>query len=96
MKISIVTETFLPSTDGVVTRLRASIDYLIDQGHQIQVIAPDLGVRSYRNIRFDGVQPRTFFLYKHRKFGMPTRTIKTFLEEFDPYLVHVVNKAFMG
>ncbi|PFG11889.1 glycosyltransferase family 4 protein [Bacillus sp. es.036] len=96
MKISIVTETFLPSTDGVVTRLRASIDYLIDQGHEIQVIAPDLGVRSYRNIRFDGVQPRTFFLYKHRKFGMPTRTIKTYLEEFDPDLVHVVNPAFMG
>ncbi|MCA0173240.1 glycosyltransferase family 4 protein [Bacillus sp. RAR_GA_16] len=96
MKISIVTETFLPSTDGVVTRLRASIDYLIDQGHEIQVIAPDLGVRSYRNIRFDGVQPRTFFLYKHRKFGMPTRTIKTFLEDFDPDLVHVVNPAFMG
>ena len=96
MKISIVTETFLPSTDGVVTRLRASIDYLLDQGHEIQVIAPDLGVRSYRNIRFDGVQPRTFFLYKHRKFGMPTRTIKTYLEEFDPDLVHVVNPAFMG
>ncbi|WP_273853755.1 glycosyltransferase family 4 protein [Guptibacillus spartinae] len=96
MKISIVTETFLPSTDGVVTRLRASIDYLIDQGHEIQVIAPDLGVRSYRNIRFDGVQPRTFFLYKHRKFGMPTRTIKHFLEDFDPDLVHVVNPAFMG
>ncbi|MGG1686067.1 glycosyltransferase family 4 protein [Pseudalkalibacillus sp. NRS-1564] len=96
MKISIVTETFLPSTDGVVTRLRASIDYLIDQGHDIQVIAPDLGVRSYRNIRFDGVQPRTFFLYKHRKFGMPTRVIKTYLEEFDPDLVHVVNPAFMG
>ncbi|WP_226659318.1 glycosyltransferase family 4 protein [Pseudalkalibacillus hwajinpoensis] len=96
MKISIVTETFLPSTDGVVTRLRASIDYLIDQGHEIQVIAPDLGVRSYRNIRFDGVQPRTFFLYKHRKFGMPTRTIKRYLEDFDPDLVHVVNPAFMG
>ncbi|WP_377891086.1 glycosyltransferase family 4 protein [Alkalihalobacillus sp. R86527] len=96
MKISIVTETFLPSTDGVVTRLRASIDYLIDQGHEIQVIAPDLGVRSYRNIRFDGVQPRTFFLYKHRKFGMPTKQIKTYLEDFNPDLVHVVNPAFMG
>lgn len=96
MKISIVTETFLPSTDGVVTRLRASIDYLIDQGHEIQVIAPDLGVRSYRNIRFDGVQPRTFFLYKHRKFGMPTRMIKKYLEDFNPDLVHVVNPAFMG
>ncbi|MDQ0484508.1 glycosyltransferase family 4 protein [Guptibacillus hwajinpoensis] len=96
MKISIVTETFLPSTDGVVTRLRASIDYLLDQGHDIQVIAPDLGVRSYRNIRFDGVQPRTFIFYKHRKFGMPTRSIKTYLEDFDPDLVHVVNPAFMG
>ncbi|WP_347551926.1 glycosyltransferase family 1 protein [Pseudalkalibacillus hwajinpoensis] len=96
MKISIVTETFLPSTDGVVTRLRATIDYLIDQGHEIQVIAPDLGVRSYRNIRFDGVQPRTFFLYKHRKFGMPTRLIKKYFEEFGPDLIHVVNPAFMG
>ncbi|HEX6922280.1 MAG TPA: glycosyltransferase family 1 protein, partial [Bacillales bacterium] len=41
MKIAIITETFLPSTDGIVTRLCASIRWLLEQEHEVLVIAPD-------------------------------------------------------
>ena len=44
MKIAIVTETFLPSTDGIVTRLKKAIEYFLREGHEVLVIAPDPGV----------------------------------------------------
>ena len=47
MKVLIVTETFEPSIDGVVTRLTRLVDYLCDQGHEVRVVAPALGVHVY-------------------------------------------------
>lgn len=59
MKIAIITETFLPSTDGVVTRLKEAIKYLINQEHEVIVIAPDLGVTEYEGAIVEGVKPTT-------------------------------------
>lgn len=56
MKIAIITETFLPSTDGVVTRLKEAIKYLQSQEHQVVVIAPDLGVKEYEGAIVEGVK----------------------------------------
>ena len=43
MRIAFVTETFLPATDGIVTRLRATIDELSLMGDDMIVIAPKYG-----------------------------------------------------
>ena len=40
MRIAIFTETFVPALDGVVTRLRSSIDELLILGDDLLVIAP--------------------------------------------------------
>ncbi|NLW41996.1 MAG: glycosyltransferase family 1 protein, partial [Tissierellia bacterium] len=42
MKIALVTETFLPSTDGVVTRLTNAVDYMVGNGHEVIIICPDI------------------------------------------------------
>ncbi|WLR52795.1 glycosyltransferase family 1 protein [Bacillus tianshenii] len=96
MKIAIVTETFLPSTDGIVTRLCESIKWLRKEGHEILIIAPDGGVYEYEGARVEGVPPRSFFLYKNKKFAYPSRKVKDALDKFSPDLVHVVNPAFLG
>ncbi|WP_100011334.1 glycosyltransferase family 4 protein [Lentibacillus sediminis] len=96
MKIAIVTETFLPSTDGVVTRLKNSIRYFLKEGHEVRIIAPDLGVNEFEGAKIEGVRASTFLFYRSRKFGMPTRKIKQMLAEFDPDVVHVVNPALLG
>lgn len=44
MKIAFITETFYPSTNGVVTRLTQSICWLVREGHEALVVAPDQGV----------------------------------------------------
>lgn len=96
MKIAIVTETFFPSTDGIVTRLCATIRWLRQQGHHITVIAPDLGVTDFEGVKIIGIPARAFFLYRSKKLSMPSRKVGALLEMLQPDLVHVVNPALLG
>ncbi|MDC3412967.1 glycosyltransferase [Terrihalobacillus insolitus] len=96
MKIAIITETFLPSTDGVVTRLTEAIKYLRQQNHEVLVIAPDLGVTEYEGAKVVGVKATTIPVYRYKKFSLPQRKVKTLLETYNPDLVHVVNPALVG
>ncbi|MBP1949752.1 glycosyltransferase family 4 protein [Virgibacillus litoralis] len=96
MKIAIVTETFLPSTDGVVTRLKACIRYFLKEGHDVRVIAPDLGVYEFEGAKVEGVPARTLPFYRSKKFALPNRKVSGLLKEYDPDIVHVVNPAILG
>ncbi|ANU24083.1 glycosyltransferase family 4 protein [Planococcus donghaensis] len=96
MKILIVTETFLPSTDGIVTRLTACIRWLHRDGHEIQIIAPDLGVKEFDGAPVKGIPAFAFPFYRSKKFAFPNRRVKKYMMEFDPDVVHVVNPAVVG
>ncbi len=96
MKIALITETFLPRKDGVVTRLTATIRWLLDNGHELLIIAPDLGLKHYLGARIEGIPARSFFLYRDLKAAMPTRKVGKILRQFQPDLVHVVNPAILG
>jgi glycosyltransferase involved in cell wall biosynthesis len=96
MKIAIGTETFLPSTDGIVTRLCATIRWLQEQGHHVTVIAPDLGVYEFNGVKIEGIPARPFFLYPSKQFAMPSRKVGALLRRLRPDLVHVVNPAILG
>lgn len=96
MRIAIITETFLPSTDGIITRLCQSIRWLKENGHEILIIAPDLGVTDFEGVPIAGVPAFTFFLYKEKKLAFLSRKVKGYLKDFQPDLVHVVNPAFVG
>ncbi|WP_100488353.1 glycosyltransferase family 4 protein [Sporolactobacillus pectinivorans] len=96
MKIVIITETFLPSTDGIVTRLCETIKWLNAQGHQIMVIAPDLGVHEFNGVPVEGVPAHLLFFYRTKRFAFPSRRVKKYMEAFQPDIVHVVNPALLG
>jgi len=96
MRIAIVTETFYPSTDGVVTRLTSSIRWLRRQGHDILVIAPDQGAKEFEGVPIRGIPSFRFFLYKNLKLSFPRPLVGKALRDFDPDLVHVVNPAVLG
>ncbi|MFC4401520.1 glycosyltransferase family 4 protein [Gracilibacillus xinjiangensis] len=96
MKILVITETFLPSTDGVVTRLTNSIRYFIKAGHQVQIIAPDLGVYEFEGAKVIGVKATRLFFYRSKEFAMPTSKMKKIIQAYDPDVVHVVNPALLG
>ena len=96
MKIAIVTETFLPSTDGIVTRLKKAIEYFLSEGHEVLVIAPDLGVTEYRGAKVIGVKPITFPFYRYRKWGFPSRKVYHELKKFEPDVIHAVNPVLLA
>ncbi|RKQ37597.1 glycosyltransferase family 4 protein [Oceanobacillus halophilus] len=96
MRIAIVTETFLPSTDGVVTRLTQAIKYFRTIGHEVLVIAPDLGVTEYEGARVEGIKPITLPFYQYKKFALPSKKVKTLLEEFQPNIIHAANPVLIA
>ena len=96
MKIVIITETFLPSIDGVVTRLTEAIKYLQRYNHEVIVIAPDLGVYEYEGAVVEGVKTTTLPVYRFRPFALPQRRVKALIEKHNPDIVHVVNPALVG
>ena len=75
MRIAYVTETFLPSIDGVVTRVTKALDWLQAAGHEVLVICPDLGVTSYGSSRVVGVRAVRYPLYRARPWGTPSAAI---------------------
>ncbi|WP_156289177.1 glycosyltransferase family 4 protein [Oceanobacillus salinisoli] len=96
MKIAIVTETFLPSTDGVVTRLTQAIKYFRMKGHDVLVIAPDLGIYEYKGARVEGIKPITLPFYRSKKFALPSKKVKELLLDFQPDIVHAANPALIA
>ncbi len=96
MKIAIVTETFLPSVDGVVTRLRHAVERFTDLGHEVMVVAPDLGVTEHAGARVVGVRPVTLPFYKHRRFTLPTPNVDGIIRGFHPDVVHAAQPILLA
>lgn len=96
MRIALFTETFLPKVDGIVTRLRHTVDYLQRLGDQVLVFAPEGGIREYRGAKVEGIPGFPLPLYPELKLAIPRPTIRQSLELFQPDLIHVVNPAVLG
>ncbi|MCG7427013.1 glycosyltransferase family 1 protein [Helcobacillus sp. ACRRO] len=104
MKVLIVTETFIPSIDGVVTRLKRLIDHLISEGHEVQVIAPDLGARVYetggRRVLIHGVRAVKTPFYSHRPWSLPLVQARIVadqvVQDFRPDVIHAVQPILLA
>lgn len=96
MRIAIVTETFLPSVDGVVTRLTHAVERMTSLGHEVLVIAPDLGVTEHAGARVVGMRCVTLPFYRHRPFALPTRRVDAVLRQFRPDVVHAAQPMMLA
>ena len=103
VRIAFVTETWLTATDGVVTRLRATLAELLDAGHQVLVIGPRPGAGQPAGSAVDPrVTVRTVptvgfgFLYGGQRWGLPVPAVASHLRRYGPDVVHVVNPVFLG
>jgi len=96
MRVALFTETFLPKVDGIVTRLKHTVDHLQRMGHQVMVFSPEGGLRSYKGAQIHGVVGFPLPLYPELKLALPRPSIGEALESFAPDLIHVVNPAVLG
>ncbi|GGI98026.1 glycosyl transferase [Alicyclobacillus cellulosilyticus] len=96
MRIAIFSETFLPNTDGVVTRLCATLCHLAELGHDVLLVAPAGGPQAYAGAAVVGVPPFSFPLYPGKRFARPWPWVGRRLQAFDPDVIHAVNPGFLS
>ncbi len=96
MRIALFTETFLPKVDGIVTRLRHTVEHLQRNGNQVLVICPDGGITEYKGAKIYGISGFPLPMYPELKLALPRPGIGEVLEEFNPEIIHVVNPAVLG
>ena len=93
MKIALFTETFLPKVDGIVTRLKHTIEHLQRNGDSVLIFCPDGGLKSYQGARIYGLSAFPLPIYPELKLALPRPEIGEELAKFQPDLIHVVNPA---
>jgi glycosyltransferase involved in cell wall biosynthesis len=96
MRIALFTETFLPKVDGIVTRLKQTIEQLQRHGDDVLVFCPSGGMTSYQGARIYGLSAFPLPLYPELKLALPRPEIGQELAKFQPDLIHVVNPAVLG
>lgn len=96
MRIALFTETFLPKVDGIVTRLRHTIEHLQRNGDRVLVVAPEGGLTEYKGAKVHGIAGVPLPLYPELKLALPPIGTRKVIEKFNPDLIHVVNPAVLG
>lgn len=96
MRIALFTETFLPKVDGIVTRLRHTVEHLQRNGNQVLVICPDGGMTEYKGAKIYGISGFPLPMYPELTLALPRPAIGEVLEDFNPDIIHVVNPAVLG
>ena len=96
MRIMIVTEEFLPASDGLVLRLTEAIRYFLKEGHQVVVITPDRGIDQFEDATIYGI-PDKHLPFGKKLFWAPALTrINEIMMDFSPQVVHIVNPLLLG
>lgn len=96
MRIAIVTESFLPSVNGVTTSVCRVVEQLRARGDDVVVIAPRS--REEGPDVFQGAPVHRIASLPVRQFdvGLPVPEIQRLLEEFAPDVVHVASPFVLG
>jgi glycosyltransferase involved in cell wall biosynthesis len=95
MRISLVTDTFLPEINGVTTVLATMRRGLRERGHAVQVIAP----RYRGETEGDDVVRRPSVRlpgYAQSRLALPIGGVGAAIDDFAPDVVHVVTEAVLG
>ena len=100
MRILFLTETFLPRTDGIITRLKQTIRELCSMGDEVFVLAPSMpGLPdSYEGAHVASIISVPFPLYRNFYLAMPVLSpkVSAHVRTFRPELIHMVNPILTG
>ena len=94
MRIAIVTESFLPTLNGVTTSVCRVVDELAETGeHDVLIVCPSPAPSTYR-----GFEVRTVPAVTLRAFrvGIPTKRLEEIYAEFQPDVVHAASPFALG
>ncbi|MGY6497382.1 MAG: glycosyltransferase, partial [Microcella sp.] len=94
MRVAIVTESFLPTVNGVTTSVARVLEHLERRGHEALVIAPAAGApREYAGARVVEVPSAP---YRDFPVGLPTPVVQRTLARFAPDVLHAASPFLLG
>ena len=93
MRVAIVTESFLPSTNGVTNSVIKILESLKAEGHDAIIIAPTSPVDEY--LGFPVIRT-TNVVFKSFPVALPLINMTSILRSFRPDVVHVASPFMLG
>ncbi len=96
MRIAIVTESFLPKIDGIVTMLTNTVDCLRRNGDEVLIFAPRGGPSELYGAEVVGIPSAACPLYPELRLALPRTSMRHKLEEFKPDLLHTFEPVLLG
>lgn len=94
MRIAIVSESFLPTVNGVTTSVIKVLDHLRASGHDAMVIAPAAGAPpTYAGFPVHRVPA---IAYRQFPVGLPHLSVHGLIADFAPDIVHAASPFLLG
>ncbi|MDI2099340.1 glycosyltransferase [Ruicaihuangia caeni] len=94
MRVAVVTESFLPSLNGVTTSVRHVLEQLAARGHEAIVITPS--AESPRRYAGFAVHEVPAIGYRSFQVGMPVPQVQQLLARFAPDVIHAASPFLLG
>jgi phosphatidylinositol alpha 1,6-mannosyltransferase len=94
MRVLVVTESFLPTVNGVTTSVCKVLENLRNRGHDALVMVPSCGAPA----TFAGFPVLEIPAIPYRQFpvGLPGLHVQRIMEDFAPDVVHVASPFLLG
>jgi glycosyltransferase involved in cell wall biosynthesis len=96
LKIAIVTESFLPKVDGIVTMLTKTVECLRQSGDEVMIFAPSGGPAEIFGAEVVSMPSVAFPLYPELRLALPRTSMRQKIESFRPDLLHVFEPVLLG
>jgi phosphatidylinositol alpha 1,6-mannosyltransferase len=96
VRIAVVTESFLPTVNGVTNSVCRILEHFAARGHQAMVITPGRGPDEYAGHPVVGVPGIALPGYKSFVLGLPTARLERHLTDFAPDVVHLASPISLG
>ena len=94
MRVAVVTESFLPTLNGVTNSVRKVLEHLRLRGHEAIVICPKAGAPA----EYAGFPVHEVTTVNLREFpvGLPSLQVDQLLRDFNPDVVHAASPFMLG
>ncbi len=94
MRVAIVSESFLPTVNGVTTSVCRVLEHLAARGHEAIVICPEAGApREHEGFPVHQVPS---IAYRQFPVGLPSPQVQRILARFQPDVLHAASPFLLG
>ncbi|MBX3099138.1 MAG: glycosyltransferase family 1 protein [Salinibacterium sp.] len=94
MRVVVVSESFLPTVNGVTNSVKKVLDHLAANGHEAMVIVPAAGApKEYAGFRVHEVPA---IAYRQFPVGLPSPLVQKLIADFRPDVIHAASPFLLG